>query len=180
MLGITVPALDMWDEATNQFVLFRSEDLLLEHSLVSLSKWESFTEKPFLVKEPKSREETVEYITMMNIAPVNQPDVFKRISDENMQKISDYIDLKMTATWFNDSAPSRPSGEITTAEIIYYWMVTLQVPMECQYWHLNKLLTLIRVINLKNAPAEKRGRQQTAQQRRDLNAQRRAASGTSG
>lgn len=180
MLFITVPAADLFDEATQQFVKFDGGALMLEHSLVSLSKWESFTEKPFLGQDPKTREETIEYIKFMNSAPVNSPEIYDHLSASNYNEISRYIDAKMTATWFTETAPSRGHDEVITAEIVYYWMIALQVPIEAQYWHLNRLLTLIKVMNFKNSPAKKMGRQSAAQQRRMLNDQRLAQMNTTG
>lgn len=183
MLGITVPAVELFDERTSKFISIKEETLLLEHSLASLSKWESLHEKPFLGKEEKSNEETLSYIKCMTISPVNDLDVYKRLSAGNHKDVGDYIDLKMTATWFNESAESKPkggTGEVVTAEIIYYWMVSLNVPLECQHWHLNRLLTLVKVINLKNAPPKKMGRRDAAAQRKALNEQNRAKMGTRG
>lgn len=187
MLRITVPAvtaLDAWDEATNQFVKiegFQGGDLLLEHSLVSLSKWEEITEKPFLGKEEKTREDTIEYIKCMTIAPVSSPEIYNHLTPENIQEIDAYIGRKMTATVIKEIPGSKSTGEFITAEIIYYWMVALQVPLECQYWHLNKLITLIRVINLKNQPEKKmRPTRSSLASRRALAAQRRRQFNTSG
>lgn len=180
MLSITVPATTNWDEAKEEFVTFQGEELLLEHSLVSLSKWESFTERPFLGKDEKSREDIVEYIKCMTISPVNDPNVYENLSNNNFEVINTYINLKMTATWFRDQGPTRPNGEIVTAEIIYYWMIALNVPMECQYWHLQKLLTMVKVLNLKNAPPKKQDRQTMAQRQRELNAARLAQNNTTG
>lgn len=175
MLEITVPPSDKWDEEKSVFIIFPGEVLLLEHSLASISKWESFTEKPFLAKADKTHEDIVEYIRFMCISPVNHPEVFDNLSDANFDAISKYINLKMTATWFKEDAPSRPTGEIVTSEIVYHWMIALNVPMECQYWHFARLLTLVRVLNIKNAPPKKQDRQSMAQQRRALNEQRMAA-----
>lgn len=180
MLIIDVPKADLFDEDTQQFVTFNGESLALEHSLVSLSKWEEITEKPFLGREEKTREETIEYIKCMNSSPVNDPNVYMNMTSSNFDDISKYIDRKMTATTFKEIPGSRNSGEFITAEIIYYWMIALQVPIEFQYWHLNKLLTLIKVLNLKNAPAKKMGKQSAAQQRRMLNDQRLAQMNTTG
>lgn len=180
MLEITVPPSDKWDESKQVFILFPGEVLLLEHSLASISKWESFTEKPFLAKSDKTREDIIEYIKFMCVSPVNHPEVFDNLTDPNFDLISAYINLKMTATWFREDAPARPSGETVTAEIVYYWMVALNIPMECQYWHFSRLLTLVKVLNLKNAPAKKQDRQSLAQQRRSLNEQRLAQNNNPG
>lgn len=179
MLLINVPAVDLFDEATNQFVTFKSESLLLEHSLFSLSKWESSTEKPFLGRDTKTDEETLNYVRMMTSSPVNDPDVYKHLTSANLKEISDHINAKMTATWFSDS-PSRSNGVIVTAELIYYWMIALQIPIECQYWHLNRLLTLIKVLNEKNSPPKKMSQSDAAAQQRSLNEARKAEHNTQG
>jgi hypothetical protein len=180
VLIIDVPAGSLWDEKNEEFIIFKGESLMLEHSLVSLSKWEQSSEKPFLGKEEKTTEETIDYIKVMTISPVNDPNVYLNLSSENFKEISEYIGRKMTATIFNETPGSKSSGEFITAEIIYFWMIGLQVPFEAQYWHLNQLLTLVKVINLKNQPAKPQGRQTTAQQRRALNDQRLAQMKTTG
>lgn len=179
MLLVNVPAVDLFDEDTNQFVMFRGDSFLIEHSLVSISKWESATEKPFLGKDAKTNEETIEYVRMMTISPVNDPDVYSHLTSKNLKEISNYIAAKMTATWFND-APANNRGDIVTAEIIYYWMIALQIPMECQHWHLNRLLTVVKVLNEKNGPAKKMNRNDAAAQQRSLNDQRLAEMNTTG
>jgi hypothetical protein len=180
MLTVSVVTEPGFDPTTNKFVAINSFDLQLEHSLASLSKWESNFEKPFMSKTAKTSEETLWYIEAMILNPKFPPEVLGQISPENIDAIDKYINAKMTATWFTDKADQRPSREIITAEIIYHWMISFNIPFECQYWHLNRLLTLIKVCAQKNAPKKKMNRREAAQQRQALNAQRRAALGTSG
>ena len=180
MLTITVPGIEFFDESTEKFSSSEGYVLNLEHSLVSLSKWESFWEKPFLGGQDKTSEETLWYVVAMSQGKIPPEEILQRLSDENMDQINAYLTAKMTATWFADRPNQRPNQEVITAELIYYWMITLNVPMECQHWHLNRLLTLIRVCNEKNQPAKKMNKSEMIQKRRELNAQRMSKYGTRG
>lgn len=180
MLTIVVPLTQRYDEETNEFVVEDSVTLEMEHSLVSLSKWESFFKKRFLSKEPKTAEETFWYIKAMTLTP-NVPEVvFNYLTKEIVAEIDAYISAKMTATTFPEQKESGGRQEPITAELIYYWMVALNVPFECQHWHLDRLLTLIRVCNVKNAPAKKRSKAEMMAERRRINAERRSQTGSSG
>lgn len=155
--------------------------LELEHSLVSLSKWESKWEKPFLSSIEKTDEETFDYIHSMILTPNVSPEFLTKLSTQNVRDINEYINKKMTATWFsNIDEPKKSTGEVITAELIYYWMVALNIPIECETWHLNRLITLVRVCNQKNSPPKKMKPQEALAQQREMNARRRAELGTSG
>ena len=172
MLQIIVPATEQWDEIKQEFVYTKETTLQLEHSLVSLSKWESKWCKPFLSKEDMTAEETIDYIRCMTITQNVNPEVYTCLSDENIAQVRDYIQAPMTATFFRKEK-GPPSREIITSELIYYWMITLNIPFECQKWHLNRLLTLIRVCNIKNKPAKRRSQREIMEYNTALNEARR-------
>ncbi len=158
MLQITVPAVDLWDETKEEFITTKEQVLQLEHSLVSVSKWEAKWCKTFLSKKEKTYEETIDYIKCMTITQNVNPIVYKCLTNENIEQINKYISAPMTATWFSDDNAGTPNREQVTSELIYYWMIALNIPFECQKWHLNRLLTLIRVCNIKNKPPKKMNR----------------------
>lgn len=171
MLTIVVPGVESFNDETEQFVTTKDVVLSLEHSLVSLSKWESRFEKPFLTNDKKTSEETFGYIQEMSTEGEISLEVLHRLTNENIRAINDYIEAKMTATWFNDAKKqSSFRSDVITAEIIYHWLVALQIPFEAQYWHLNRLITLVKTINEKNAEAS--SNKKKAPTRADLDARR--------
>ena len=180
MLTVQVVISEGFDSATQQFVASDSFDLRLEHSLVSLSKWESKFCQPFLDKKERSPEELLGYIEAMTLNENYPAGIFHTLSKENIEAINEYIGSKQTATWFNDQGPQKKSREIITSEIIYYWMFKFTIPIDCERWHLNRLLTLIRVVNEKEKPQKKMSARDLAAQQRRLNAQRRQEMGTRG
>lgn len=180
MLTLQIPiGEEVFDESTRMFVNTETFELSFEHSLVSLSKWESFFEKPFLNKEPKTPEEIFWYIKAMVVTEDVPPEIFLKLSEDNLNEVDAYINAKMTATWFSDTG-AKNSSEIITSEVIYYWMITSNIPWEAQHWHLNRLFTLIKVCGQKNSPPKKMSRSELAQKQRELNAQRRKQLGSSG
>lgn len=178
MKVVTIPKNELFDSEKNEFIEKIEETTLqLEHSLISLKKWEQKWHKPFLNKEEKTIEELLDYIRCMTLNRNVDPEVYKHIPPNVFKEIIDYIEDPMTATWFSDNSTigaQRSSREIVTTEIIYYWMITLNIPVEFQKWHLNQLLTLIKVVSIKNAPKKKMNAREAAQQRAALNASRRA------
>ena len=185
MLKITVAAEEQWDDEKQEFLpALKPTELTLEHSLISLSKWESKWHVPYLSTQ-LNMEQTRDYIRCMCLTQNVPDDIFDRISPATINQVSEYIKDTMTATWFNNGreqthSNGRMNGEIITAEIIYYWMVSMNIPMECQKWHLNRLLTLVRVIGEKNAPPKKMSQADIARRYADLNAQRKARMHTKG
>lgn len=179
MLEVTVPSFEMFNEATMEFSEFPEAHLTLEHSLLSISKWESKWHKPFLGHDQKTDEEMIDYIRCMTVTRNVEPLTYENLTAKVIDEINDYISDPMTATWFSDRRGS-PNREIITSELIYYWMIALGIPFECQKWHLNRLLTLIQVCNIKNSPPKKMGRNEIYRMNRELNAARRARTGSSG
>ena len=173
MLRIVIPEGQLFDEKTEEFIYTKQQTLQLEHSLVSLSKWESKWHKPFLGKEDKTFDETIDYIRCMTLSQNIDPNIYMFLTQENIKEINDYIGDPMTATTFSDDGNGRNNREIITSELVYYWMVALNIPFECQKWHLNRLLTLIRVCNIKNQPPKKRSQGQIMSRNAALNAARR-------
>lgn len=175
MLKIVIPEWEYYNEKTGEFIKVKETELSLEHSLVSISKWESIWHKAFLKKEDKTPKEMMSYIKCMTLTQ-NVPDiVYNGLTEKNVKAIQEYIENPMTATWFNDKQQKRGGRETVTSELIYYWMIALNIPFECQKWHLNRLLTLIQVCNIKNTPPKKMSSKALAHQNTSINAARRAA-----
>ena len=179
MLEIIIPGLELYNEETNEFTCYDDVKLELEHSLVSISKWESKWCKPFLDGKDKTLDEIVDYVRCMTINDKVEPDVYDRLTEENLVVINEYIGRPMTATTFNNEKKST-GREIITSEIIYYWMVSFNIPFECQYWHLNRLLTLIKVCNVKNNPPKKMSQKEILARNKALNDARKRELGTRG
>lgn len=175
MLQLKVPLGQlMWDRTKGEFIEPKYRILTLEHSLVSLSKWESKWRKPFLDdKRNMTTEESIDYIKCMTLTQNVPPETYSYLTDEHMEEVSKYIAAPMTATWFAEDKKGGRNREIVTSELIYYCMIALNIPMECQKWHLNRLLTLIRICNIKNAPPQKMSKRATASQYAKINAARR-------
>lgn len=180
MLQITIPAVEMWDERTEEFVYPKEQTIQLEHSLLSLSKWESKWGKPFLSKNKLTDEETLDYIRCMTLNHNVPPDTYARLTKENIDQIVDYIGAPMTATTFREDPNAKKNREIITAELIYYWMIAAGIPNEYEKWHLNRLITLIRVCGIKNAPPKKMSTSEIMRRNAALNASRLAKHNTRG
>lgn len=184
MLTLIIPEEETYDDEKEVFGTLPKVVLELEHSLVSLSKWEEKYEKPLLsnVKDLKASE-VLYYVKCMSLKPVSNKDV-SRITNRELEVLRKYLERKATATWFaeNEHTRSTPvtTKKIITSEVIYHWMVSLQIPFECQHWNLNRLITLIKVCQIESQPPKKMSRAQAAAQHKSLNAQRRAAINTGG
>ncbi len=180
MLIIRVAGVESFDDKMQEFVEEGGTLLELEHSLVSLSKWESIFEKPFLGKEEKTPEEVLAYVKAMTLTQNVPAEIYHQLSEKNFEQINAYIEAKTSATWFADQPGAPQSREVITSELIYYWMVVFQIPFECQHWHLNRLFTLIRICNIKQSKPKKMSRAEMADRNRRLNEERKKQLGTKG
>lgn len=184
MLHIQVPATEFFDEDTQEFFEIKGQTLVMEHSLISISKWEAKWKKPYFSdkKDDKTPEEVFDYLRCMTVSPQKvDPAVYKSLSKENIQQITDYINDPMTATTITEYSRPGHKRQVVTSELIYYWMVAQNIPTEYEKWHINRLLTLIRICSIKNDPNPKKMRKSDiARQNHALNAARRAKYGTKG
>jgi hypothetical protein len=180
MLHVTIPKNEAYDEASNEFIYFKGQTLQLEHSLVSISKWESKWHKAFLTKTDKTYEETIDYIRCMTLTQNVDPNSYRFLTNENIEEVNRYISDSMTATTFREENENRSNRDIVTSEIIYHWMIALNIPPEYQKWHLNRLLTLIKVCNIKSQPPKKRSKRDIMSQNAALNAARRKSLNSKG
>jgi hypothetical protein len=186
MLELTISGKEIFNEQTQEFLTTKPCVLRLEHSLVSISKWESKWHKPFLstTSDKKTDAELRDYIRCMTITQNVDPNVYQSLSAEEVKKINAYIGDPMTATTFSNRRQEGAStkSEVYTSELIYYWMIAYQIPFECQCWHLNRLLTLIKICSIKNNTGKegKMSKRATLASNRAINEARRKASGSKG
>lgn len=179
MLRITVPETELYDSDRNLFITVKEQTLQLEHSLLSISKWESKWHKAFLGKKEKTREELIDYIRCMTLTQNVDPQIYTCLTQSNINEITEYISSPMTATAFCDD--KKQAGKDTmTSELIYYWMITFGIPFGCEKWHLNRLLTLIHVCSVKNTPPKKMSQSEILARNKAINAANRARFNTRG
>ena len=180
MLTIIVPETELYDEQKNEFIQIKEQTLVLEHSLVSIAKWESKWKKSYLSSKNKTYDETIDYIKCMTITKNVNPLIYKSLNRKALESIQKYINDPMTATYFSEK-DNRPAGpSIITAEIVYYWMISLGVPMECQKWHFNRLIALIKVCNIKNNPGKRMSSREILTRNQALNEERKRKYNTRG
>lgn len=182
MLQLHIPAREYFDDETQEFKTLKDTVLQLEHSLISISKWESKWKKPFLSNEMRTLEESRDYVRCMTLNSNVQDLTYDLLTQEDFAKVKEYIDDKMTATWFNRDQEKKGTGRgpTITSELIYYWMISYNIPFECQKWHLNRLLTLIEVCEIKNTPPKKMSKKELYARNKALNDARRKKMGTKG
>lgn len=175
MLTVHIPKTSLFNSATDEFFDVPEQTLTLEHSLFSVAEWESTFLKPFLTDDKKTQEETIGYIKCMITTPNVDPNVCYAIPSEEMEKIINYIGSQRTATKITRRPQNARSKKIVTSEELYQCMIALEIPFECQYWHLSRLLTLIEVCSIKNQPPKKMPKADILRNNAALNAKRRAA-----
>lgn len=181
MLKLQIEQVEHYDEENQVFVMMGGRTVELEHSLLSLSKWESKHQKPFLGQESKTTNEILDYIRCMILSPDILENVVESLQQVHLDAINDYINSKESATTFGIMPEqNKGRGEVITSELIYYWMVAFNIPFECETWHINRLFSLVRICNIKSQKPKKMNRQEIAQQNRALNEQRRKQLNTSG
>ena len=181
MLELVIAEKEFFNEETQEFITTKGCTIRLEHSLVSISKWESKWKKPFLKQKYQfTREEMEDYIRCMTISQNVDPTVYKALSRDELEKVNAYINDEKTATTFGKLGGGQPNRQVVTSELIYYWMTAYQIPWEAQKWHLSRLLTLIEICNIKNGSNKKMSKSAILNRNRSLNAQRRAAMNTKG
>ena len=169
MLTLYIKESEVFLEETSEFMVIKPTKIVLEHSLLSISKWEAKWKKSYLHEVQKSRDEFIDYIKCMTIGNVDDI-VYFGLSDDNIKEVMDYINDSMTATTFAEKG--KKSREIITSEIIYYWMIEFGIPFECEKWHINRLLTLITVCSIKSSGPKKMSPKDAMAQQRMLNSQR--------
>jgi hypothetical protein len=180
MLTLIIPKNDeLFDEEKQEFITRKEKSLTLEHSLVSISKWESRWMIPFLSNTPKTEEQALDYTRCMIVTKNIDPDIIHQLSNDDLIKIKDYIKSTMSATTVKKNT-GKVNKDVVTSEILYYQMVAHNIPFECERWHLNRLLMLITVCNEKNAPAKKSSKHDTATRNKSINSARRKSMGTKG
>jgi len=179
-LVLNIPETELFDESDGTFHKLDPVTLRLEHSLISVSKWESKWQTPFLAKKDKTREEVDGYVEAMILDDNFPPGVVSRFGSEHYLAINAYIESQESATTFGRMPQHKGKGETITAELIYYWMVAFQIPFVCETWHLNRLFALIKICNIKNSKPDKKSRGEMARDYREMNERRKAELGTTG
>lgn len=180
MFTVVIPEREFFDETGSRFVKMEGGSFEIEHSLAAVAKWEARHGTPFFSMTDKTADESVDYIRCMTVTPDVNPDLYNRIDNELMAKINDYIATKQTATTIKMRAGLKKKSEIITAEVVYYWMITLGIPSEYDQWHMNRLFTLIEVFNDKSGPQKKMKQKDILAQNRALNEARKTKYKTKG
>lgn len=178
MLSISIPQTELFDSKHNEFIYIKAQTITLEHSLVSISKWESKWHKPFFSqgkdKKKRTKEESLDYIRCMTLTQNVDPNTYLALTSENFKEIEDYVNDPMTATWFNERDKRKSANRQLTSELIYCYMFLLNIPKECEKWHINRLITLIRVCGIESQPKKKMSSSEALHHTAAMNKARRA------
>lgn len=181
MLHIDIGGGEFFNDLTNEFYYVKPRTITMEHSLLSISKWESKWKKPYLSSDSRTFEEELDYIRCMTITKDVDPLLYNNLSIDDYKKIREYCDDPHTATTITSYLPKNRRARTITSELIYCWMVSYNIPSEYEKWHINRLLTLIRVCGIENNPnGKKMSRAEVARQNAELNRARRAKYNTKG
>lgn len=180
MLKLIVQGNEFYDEETSSFITTEGFEVELEHSLLSLSKWESKHQVPFLGQAKLTTDQIVDYILCMNNTPNVTTEMISSAGSQVFDAVNEYINSPQSATTFGEMPKPRGRGEVITSELIYYWMVAFNIPFTCEAWHLNRLFSLIKIANIKNSKGKRLSRSEVVQRNRELNAKRKAELGTTG
>lgn len=177
MLDIIISDSEIFDDDKEEFVVVKGGNFTIEHSLLSISKWEAKWKIPFFKDGERTLEQTLDYIKCMTITPKVDESLYYKLTNDDFAKIDEYIHDPMTATTFNEIEENNGSigkrGRVITSELIYYYMIAYQIPQEYQKWHINRLMTLIKICNIENQPPKKMSRSELNKRNRALNAARR-------
>ena len=180
-IRIRIPELHLFNEATNEFFDIRETYLTMEHSLVSISKWESKWHIPYLAPGEKTPEQALDYLRCMTITQNIQPGIYNYIPDTEMRRIKNYIEDSMSAYKFKEEEGKGRTKKAITSDYLYFCMVTYRIPVEFERWHLNRLITLIQICSEENNPKKnKKSKRRITSDYAALNAARRAKLGTTG
>ena len=180
MLTITIPGEEYFDEVNGEFITTNDTTITLEHSLISISKWESKWHKAFLGKKEKTDQEIIDYIRCMTVTPKVDPSVYQRLSQKNFDEVTEYINNQMSATYINSQDDGSEGNETVTSELIYYWMISFHIPAEFEKWHLNRLLKLIKICQIKTIPAKKLSQKEIMERNIAINEKRKKEFNTKG
>lgn len=182
MLELHLPAEEVFDRKESKIYKLPEITLRLEHSLLTISKWETIWELPFLSEEKKTNDQLHSYVSIMAGGNLEE-ETLNRLGQSHYEKLNTYLNAKHSATWFSDPPNQRKSTQTVTSELIYFWMTTYNIPFECENWPFARLMNLIRIASIKNDPdkgKKKRNKSQMLSERAMLNQKRREELGTTG
>lgn len=153
--------------------------LQFEHSLRSLSKWESKNKIAFLAGREKTPAQMVDYYRCMLLSP-EDPDLVYLLDPSQMEELTNYINENQTASSVPNEGPTQYNPETTTSELVYFWMTALKINWEAQDWHFSRLMMLVQITSYKQQPPKKRNPREVLSDMRRENERRKKLFNTSG